>query len=109
MRPPSEVASAPAGGGREQQQDEAQGGSEVLVREVLVSGGGGLSGEWRVGSGEWEDEESLAYSPLAIRHSLFTVDIRPLSAGRDAPQTACRETRQLPEEGPRVLGSVPAF
>ena len=36
-------------------------------------------------------------------------DSCPLSAGRDAPQTACRETRQPPEESPRGLGSVPAF
>ena len=36
-------------------------------------------------------------------------DIRRIFAGRDAPQTAWRETRQPPEEGRRVLGSVPAF
>jgi hypothetical protein len=67
------------------------------------------SGEWRMASGEWEDEESLVASPFAVRCSLFTADIRPISAGRDAPQTACRETRQPLEEGRRVLGSVPAF
>ena len=26
-----------------------------------------------MGSGEWEDEEPLAFSPFAIRHSLFTI------------------------------------
>ena len=84
MRLPSAVASAPAGGGGEQEEGEPKGGSEVLVsgRARVIR---------RVASGEWEDEESLAYSPFAIRHSLFTVDIRPLSAGRDTPQTAWRE------------------
>jgi hypothetical protein len=78
------VSSAPAGGSRELEQGEAQGGSEVLVS-------GRVRVIRRVASGEREDEESLASSPFAIRCSLFTVDIRPLSAGRDAPQTAWRE------------------
>jgi hypothetical protein len=68
MRQLAAVASALAGGSREQEHGEAQGGSEVLV-----SGRVRLSREWRMGSGEWEDEESLASSPFTIRHSLFTV------------------------------------
>ena len=70
MRPPSAVASAPAGGSREQEQGEAQGeaqgGSEVR-------GSGRVRVIRRVASGEREDEESLASSPFAIRHSLFTI------------------------------------
>jgi hypothetical protein len=107
MRQLAAVASALAGGSREQEHGEAQGGSEVLV-----SGRVRLSREWRMGSGEWEDEESLASSPFAIRCSLFTVhcslftvhcslftaNIRTISSGRDAPRTAWRETRQPPED-----------
>ena len=61
MRPPAEVASAPAGGSREQEQGEAQGGSEVLV-----SGRVRVRVIRRVANGKWEDEESLASSPLAV-------------------------------------------
>jgi hypothetical protein len=45
------------------------------------------SSEWRMVSGEWEDEQPLASSPFATRCSLLTADIRPISAGRDAPAT----------------------
>jgi hypothetical protein len=96
------MASAPVGGGREQEQGEAHGKSEVLVSGHVRVIRRMANGEWRMASGERQDEESLAYSPLAIRHSLFTVDIRPLFAGRDTPQTACREPRQPPGEGGNI-------
>ena len=65
MRPAAAAASAPAGGSREQEQGEAQGGSEVLVS-------GRVRVIRRVVCGEWEDEQPLASSPLAIRCSLWT-------------------------------------
>ena len=73
MRPSSAVASAPAGGSREQEQGEAQGGTwgARAPQARVVTLPRVANGEWRIVSGEWEDEEPLASSPLAVRHSLF--------------------------------------
>ncbi len=92
MRPPSAVSSAPAGGSREQEQGEAQGGTWGARAPRI-----------------WGRSPHFNKSARSSWGRSPHFNICPQFAGRDAPQTACRETRQPREEGPAFWGRSPHF